>query len=203
MLIESTSKSICRQAATTPLTCTKQAHLHITKRNTVQSPPSLPEAPNTTIHGHDPGTENGHGHDPGTKNVTRSRDEVAAGAKRHESGTPRSLQSHPRNKMSCMSRAKRGRRDFQQRMERSGEDAKKRSPPGDAATQGHTHGKSGITARVRTNGDHGHAAGTGRGRHGLGQVPELNTGTVAKAVVKAGSEKRGWRKCAERPGAGL
>ena len=44
----------------------------------------------------------------------------------------------------------------------------------------------GITAKARTSGDHGHAAGTGRGRHGLGQVPEPNTGTVAKAVVKAG-----------------
>lgn len=44
----------------------------------------------------------------------------------------------------------------------------------------------GITAEVGTSGDHGHAAGTGRRRLGLAQVPGPNTVIIAEVAARAG-----------------
>lgn len=94
-------------------------------------------------------------------------------------------------------------RDFQQRTERSDPDEKTGGPPRVGACPGHTHERGDITAEVRTNGDHDHAAGTGRRRQGLVQVQGPNTVIIAEVAVRAGSERKGVRKCAERAEAGL
>lgn len=93
-------------------------------------------------------------------------------------------------------------RDFQQRTERSDPDEKTGGPPRVGACPGHTHERGDITAEVRTNGDHDHAAGTGRRRQGLVQVQGPNTVIIAEVAVRAGSERKGVRKCAERAEAG-
>lgn len=48
----------------------------------------------------------------------------------------------------------------------------------------------GITAEVRTNGDHGHAAGTGRRKLSLAQVQGPNTVITAEVAVRAGGFDR-------------
>lgn len=88
-------------------------------------------------------------------------------------------------------------------MERSDPGAKTGGPPRTAACPGHTHERGGLTAKVRTNGDRDHAVGTGRRRLGLAQVQGPNTVITAKVAVRAGSERKGVRKCAERVEAGL
>lgn len=95
------------------------------------------------------------------------------------------------------------RRGFQQRMEKSDPDAKTGDPPRDGACPGHTHERGGIIAEVGTNGDRDHAAGTGRRRLGLAQVQGENNVITARVAVRAGSERKGVRKCAERVEAGL
>lgn len=88
-------------------------------------------------------------------------------------------------------------------MERSGPDAKTGSPPRAGVCPGHTQERGGITAKVRTKGDRDHAAGTRRGRLGLARVQGPNTVIIAEVAVRAGSERKGLRKCAERVEAGL
>lgn len=94
-------------------------------------------------------------------------------------------------------------RDFQQRMGRRDPDAKTGGPPKAGVCPGHTHERGGITVEVGTNGVHGHAAGTGRRRLGLAQVHGPNTAIIAEVAARAGSERKGVRKCAERVEAGL
>lgn len=94
-------------------------------------------------------------------------------------------------------------RDSQQRTERSGPDAKTGGPPRAGACPGHTHERGGITAKVRTNGDPDHAAGTGKRRLGLAQVQGPNTVIIAEVAVRAGSERKEVRRRAERVEAGL
>lgn len=130
--------------------------------------------------------------------MTENTDGVAAGAKRHERGTLRSHQNLTKKQTSSKSK-----RDFRQRMERSDPDVKTGSPPGVEACPGHTRERGGIAAGVGTNDDHDHTAGKGRRRPGLAQVQGPNTDITAEVAARAGSERKGVRKCAERVKAGL
>lgn len=81
-------------------------------------------------------------------------------------------------------------------METSDPDAKTGNPPRAAAPPGHTHERDGLTVKVRTNGDHDHVAATGRRRRrSLARVRGPNTAITAEVAVKAGSERKGVRKC--------
>lgn len=88
-------------------------------------------------------------------------------------------------------------------MERSDPGAKTGSLPRAEACPGHTHERGGITAEVGTNDDHDHAAETKRRRLGRVQVQGPNTIIIVEVAVRAGSGKKGVRKCAERVEAGL
>lgn len=130
--------------------------------------------------------------------MTENTDGVAAGAKRHERETLRSHPNHTEKQTSSKSQ-----RDFLQKMERSDPDAKTGGLPRAGVCPGHTHERGGTTAEVGTNGDHGHAAGTGRRRPGLAQVQGPNTVIIVEVAVRAGNERKRVRKCAERVEAGL
>lgn len=88
-------------------------------------------------------------------------------------------------------------------MERSDPGARTGSRRRAGACPGRTQERDATTAEVGTNGDHDHAAGTGRRRLGLAQVQGPNTVIIAEVAVRAGKERNGRRKCAERVEAGL
>lgn len=90
------------------------------------------------------------------------------------------------------------RRDIQQRMERSDPGGKKGSLQGDGACLDLTQERGDITAEAGISGGPDHAAGTGRRSPDLVQVQDPNTVTTAEVVAKAGSGRRGLRKCTER-----
>lgn len=83
-------------------------------------------------------------------------------------------------------------------MERSDADAKTGSPPEAEAFLGHTRERGGIAAEVGRNGDRSHEAGIRRRKQSLAQDQGPNIGTVAEVAVRAGSERKELRKCAER-----
>lgn len=95
------------------------------------------------------------------------------------------------------------RRDFPQKMEKIDTAAKKERPQRDGATLGHLHETGVIAAEVGKSGVHGHGAGTEKESRGLARVQEASIVIVVEAAVKAGSVRRGLRKCAERVVASL
>lgn len=130
--------------------------------------------------------------------MTESTDAVAAGAKRHERGTLRSHQNHTEKQMN-----RKTKRDFRQRTERNVPGARTGSLQRAGACPGHTPERDGITAEVGTSGDQDHAAETRRRRPGLARVQGPNIVTIAEVAVRAGSIRKGLKRCAGRAEAGL
>lgn len=91
-------------------------------------------------------------------------------------------------------------RDYRQRTEKRGPDVGTGGPPRGGAFLGHTRRRNDIAAEVETNGDRDHTVGTRRRRQWQGLTPGRgpNTDIIAEVAVRAGNERKGLKKYAER-----